>query len=58
VNSCHDICAMLQANLVIKYNTTFQDAVAGARPKNGEISLRCLSYLAALACRLADFYVR
>lgn len=49
---------MLQANLVIKYNTTFQDAVAGARPKNGEISLRCLSYLAALACRLADFYVR
>lgn len=30
----------LQANLVIKYNTTFEDAVAGARPKNGELSLR------------------
>jgi hypothetical protein len=29
-----------EANLVIKYNTTFEDAVAGARPKNGEISLR------------------
>jgi hypothetical protein len=30
----------LQANLVIKYNTTFEDAVAGRVPKNGELSLR------------------
>ncbi|KAI8474186.1 MAG: hypothetical protein J3K34DRAFT_143627 [Monoraphidium minutum] len=29
-----------EANLVIKYNTTFKDAVAGATPKNGELSLR------------------
>ncbi|KAF8066344.1 hypothetical protein HT031_002668 [Scenedesmus sp. PABB004] len=29
-----------EANLVIKYNTTFDDAVAGVRPKNGELSLR------------------
>jgi hypothetical protein len=29
-----------EANLVIKYNTTFQDAVAGHKPKNGEVSLR------------------
>jgi len=29
-----------EANLVIKYNTTFADAVAGAFPKNGEFSLR------------------
>lgn len=25
---------------MIKYNTTFEDAVAGTSPKNGEISLR------------------
>jgi hypothetical protein len=30
----------MQANLVIKYNTTFEDAVAGRVPKNGELSLR------------------
>eukprot|EP00882_Tetradesmus_deserticola_P005485 GHRQ01005775.1.p1 GENE.GHRQ01005775.1~~GHRQ01005775.1.p1 ORF type:complete len:297 (+),score=94.61 GHRQ01005775.1:448-1338(+) len=29
-----------EANLVIKYNTTFEDAVAGRMPKNGELSLR------------------
>uniref|UniRef100_A0A383VYB7 Uncharacterized protein n=1 Tax=Tetradesmus obliquus TaxID=3088 RepID=A0A383VYB7_TETOB len=29
-----------EANLVIKYNTTFEDAVAGRLPKNGELSLR------------------
>eukprot|EP00878_Enallax_costatus_P012778 GHUV01013345.1.p1 GENE.GHUV01013345.1~~GHUV01013345.1.p1 ORF type:complete len:482 (+),score=128.44 GHUV01013345.1:377-1822(+) len=29
-----------EANLVIKYNTTFEDAVAGNWPKNGELSLR------------------
>jgi hypothetical protein len=32
--------AALQANLVIKYNTTMQDAVQGVHPKNGEFSLR------------------
>jgi predicted Zn-ribbon and HTH transcriptional regulator len=25
---------------VVKYNTTYDDAVAGARPKNAELSLR------------------
>ncbi|KAF6265402.1 hypothetical protein COO60DRAFT_1697717 [Scenedesmus sp. NREL 46B-D3] len=29
-----------EANLVIKYNTSFEDAVAGRMPKNGELSLR------------------
>eukprot|EP00879_Flechtneria_rotunda_P001435 GHRR01001588.1.p1 GENE.GHRR01001588.1~~GHRR01001588.1.p1 ORF type:complete len:584 (+),score=186.17 GHRR01001588.1:15-1766(+) len=29
-----------EANLVIKYNTTFEDAVAGVNPKNGEFSMR------------------
>ncbi|KIY99345.1 hypothetical protein MNEG_8613 [Monoraphidium neglectum] len=29
-----------EANLVIKYNTSFEDAVAGTTPKNGELSLR------------------
>lgn len=37
---CSCVCCTLQANLVIKYNTSFQDAVAGASPKNGELSLR------------------
>eukprot|EP00775_Hariotina_reticulata_P011578 gene11578-11722_t len=29
-----------EANLVIKYNTSFDDAVSGRDPKNGEVSLR------------------
>jgi hypothetical protein len=37
----------LQANLVIKYNTTFEDAVAGRSPKNGELSLRIRRNVAA-----------
>ena len=32
--------AVGEANLVIKYNTTFADAAAGRFPKNGELSLR------------------
>lgn len=29
-----------EASLVVKYNTSLADALAGAAPKNGEISLR------------------
>jgi len=36
-----------EANLVIKYNTTFEDAVAGRSPKNGEFSMRIRRKVAA-----------